>query len=161
MNEGRKADIPVKLYSQIHQLIPIVCVDTVVCSDGKIFLVSRANEPEKGQWWFPGGRVLRDEPLKSAAQRIVKGEAGISVNQVRYLGYDETIFDKDPFQHGRGTHTVNFVFTARAPELALFHVMLDDNHTAYSTFSFEEIYTSNMHPYVKKFTALAEGVFRR
>lgn len=161
MGKDLRLDIPSELYSRIHQLMPIVCVDTVVFSDGKIFLVSRADEPEKGQWWFPGGRIIRDERLSAASQRITKGETGIDINRIQYLGYDETAFSTDPFGHGCGTHTVNFVFSARAAELALFNIILDDNHVTYSTFSFEEIYQSNMHPYIKKFTALAEGVFRR
>jgi colanic acid biosynthesis protein WcaH len=158
---NRRINIPVELYNQIHQLMPIVCVDTVVYADNKIFLVSRANEPEQGQWWFPGGRVLKNERLSRASHRIVKNEAGIDISHIKCLGHDETMFNTDPFGHGLGTHTVNFVFTAVVSELALFHVALDNHHTAYSMFSFEEIYCSDMHPYVKRFTALAEGVFRQ
>lgn len=157
----RSLSIPAELYGKIHLNMPILCVDTVVSSDGKIFLVRRANEPEKGKWWFPGGRVVRGESLIGASKRITRGEAGISVGKPQYLGHDETIFDADPFGHGQGTHTVNFVYAAHVAELALFNVILDNNHTAYKTFKFQEIYESDMHPYVKKFTAAAEGVFCR
>ena len=158
---GQMHEIPSGLYSQFHEKMPIICVDIVVNADDKILLVKRANEPEKGRWWFPGGRLLRGESLRAAAGRITKTEIGVTIMRPEYLGHGETVFETDPFGHNRGTHTVNFVFAARANALALMSVLLDANHIAYSTFTFEEIYGSNMHPYIKKFTALSEGVFRK
>lgn len=115
----------------------------------------------KGQWWFPGGRLCRNEKLKDAVKRIVKGETSLSVCRTTLLGFDETEFEMDPFGHGQGTHTVNFVYATNASEMELMRIVLDENHTAHSLFTYEEIYASAMHPYVKRFTALAEGVLRK
>lgn len=154
-------NIPDNLYRQIHEKMPIVCVDTVVCHENKIFLVKRATCPAKGEWWFPGGRLLRNEDLVSASLRITKSETGLIVRSPVFLGHGETIFKADPFNHGMGTHTVNFVFCAFAAALNVMSVTLDENHTAYSVFSPEEVYRSDMHPYVKRFVALSEGVVRK
>lgn len=154
-------DIPLEDYVKIHQTMPIVCVDCVVSVEDKVLLVKRKQAPMKGAWWFPGGRLYREEQLTKAANRIVKNEINLDLSgRITYLGHGETRFDTDPFDHGKGTHTVNFVFASYISTLSMMRIVLDENHIAHSTFSFEEIYCSNMHPYVKKFTALAEGVFR-
>jgi colanic acid biosynthesis protein WcaH len=155
-----KPSIPNELYSKIHAEMPIICVDIVVSHEDKIFLIKRAKAPAKGEWWFPGGRLLRGEGLLHAASRIAKLETNLSIRNPVYLGYGETMFKTDPFGHEKGTHTVNFVFAAHATVLDVMAVTLDDNHLAYSTFTYGEIYTSEVHPYVKRFVALSEGVFR-
>lgn len=140
--------------------MPIVCVDIVLSCENKIFLVKRAQEPQKDQWWFPGGRLLRGETLSNAALRITKLETGLPAKNPTHLGFGETMFKTDPFGHNKGTHTVNFVFAAKTSPLNVMAVILDDNHLAYSTFTYEEVYASKVHPYVKRFVALSEGVLR-
>jgi len=41
-------------------------------SDGRFLLVKRGDEPVKGYWWVPGGRILRNETFYAAARRKVK-----------------------------------------------------------------------------------------
>ena len=149
------------VYSEIHRLMPIICVDCVVGHEGKILLVRRKREPVKDHWWFPGGRLIKNERLEQAVKRIVKCETGIDIQPPIYLGHDQTEFIMDPFDHGEGTHTVNFVYASNISHMAMMRVVLDDDHIAHSMFTFSEIYASNMHPYVKRFAALAEGVLRR
>jgi len=152
-------NIPTTLYSEIHEIMPIICVDCVISVDNKILLVKRKCEPMSGAWWFPGGRLTKNERLNTAMSRIVKSETGLDLSRPVMLGHDETKFEADPFGHGAGTHTVNFVYASRVSEMAMMRMALDSNHIECSTFSFEEIYQSDMHSYIKKFTALSEGVF--
>jgi len=140
--------------------MPLVCVDIVLSYENKIFLVKRAKKPQEGEWWFPGGRLLRGEELSAAPGRITKTEVGLSVKRSVYLGFGETMFKTDPFGHDQGTHTINFVYGAKAAAFDVMAVTLDDNHSAYSAFTYDEIYTSDMHPYIKRFVALSEGVYR-
>lgn len=150
--------IPILTYTEIHKLMPIVCVDCVISRDDKILLIKRKLEPMKDDWWFPGGRLLRNERLVKAVPRIIGNEIGaIGNTRPVLLGTDETTFDADPFGHGAGTHTINFVY---ACEIAYMQIVLDKDHSDYSWFSYEEIYKS-MDPYVKRFTALAEGLLRQ
>lgn len=153
--------IHITTYSEIHRLMPIVCVDCVVGHEGKLLLVKRKKEPMKGNWWFPGGRLFRNERLEQAAHRIVRSETGVDIHRPIYLGYDETEFEMDPFGHGEGTHTVNFVYVSNVSHLSMMRVVLDNDHIAYSMFTPGEIYRGNMHSYIKRFTALAEGILRR
>ena len=69
--------IDAELYSQILQKIPIVCVDVILRIDGGgYFLVQRASEPLKNEWWVVGGRKHLGEGLKEAANRILHKEIG-------------------------------------------------------------------------------------
>lgn len=69
--------IDTNLYSQIIQKMPIVCVDIVLRVDDEgYFLVQRASEPLKNEWWVVGGRKHLGEGLKEAANRILHQEIG-------------------------------------------------------------------------------------
>lgn len=49
--------IPENDYKKILSTMPILCVDLIIFFDGKCLLLKKKNEPAKGQYWFPGGRV--------------------------------------------------------------------------------------------------------
>ena len=66
--------IPWSLYEQILDNMPIACVDVAILHDGKVLLVKRLDEPAKGQYWLPGGRVLKGEMLRDAAIRKTRDE---------------------------------------------------------------------------------------
>ncbi len=146
-------NIPTEIFSKIHELMPIVCVDCIIFTSNKILLIKRKLEPANDQWWFPGGRLLRNEQLDDGVRRIVNAEIGISIDKPTYLAHDETKFETDPFGHNNGTHTINFLYFIIVPSIK--NIILDNNHSKYSFFSRDEIYKSDMHQYVKKFTELA------
>ncbi|QGK68890.1 NUDIX domain-containing protein [Allosaccharopolyspora coralli] len=59
---------------------PLPCVGAVVHDDqGRLLLVRRANEPRRGLWSLPGGRVESGESDRSAVAREVLEETGLSV----------------------------------------------------------------------------------
>jgi len=58
---------------------PIVGVGAVVIQDGRVLLVRRANEPNRGQWSIPGGTVELGETLAQAATREVWEECRVRV----------------------------------------------------------------------------------
>ncbi len=51
-----KKMLPAKLYEQIVENVPLVCVDILLAVDNGVLLVKRKKPPFKG-WWLPGGRV--------------------------------------------------------------------------------------------------------
>lgn len=68
---------------------PLVSIDLVVTNDkGEVLLGLRSNEPAKGYWFVPGGRIRKNETLDGAFSRIVECELGIrrSREGARLLG---------------------------------------------------------------------------
>jgi len=123
----RKGYIPRELYAQFHAAMPILCVDVLVIHAGKVLLLKRAIEPEKGKWWLPGGRLLRGESLRSAVIRIVRDEAGLKAEPLSIITHLEYQSAADPFGHGRGTCTVSVVYSCGILGGKL---RFDRNHTA-------------------------------
>lgn len=150
--------LPEDFYARVHESMPILCVDVVVTNGESVLLIRRGREPEKGTWWFPGGRLLRDEKLKYGVTRVVKDETGLAVFNPTFLTVAETLFDEDPFGHGKGTHTVNMVYLARARETAIFSVMLDDNHDDHRWVPIKDVFSGDYNDYVKRHVALASGM---
>ena len=86
---------------------------------GQYLLVKRQNEPLKGEWWVPGGRVYKGEKLECSIRRKVKEELGIKINNVIPLGYYEDKFDKNPLKVESGLHTIGIVFQAEPKSLCI------------------------------------------
>lgn len=51
----------------------------VVDDDGRVLLVQRGHEPERGRWTVPGGRLEEGESAAEAAVREVREETGLDV----------------------------------------------------------------------------------
>ncbi|MBV9160504.1 MAG: NUDIX domain-containing protein [Pseudonocardiales bacterium] len=65
----------------------IRCVGAVVFDDaGRLLLIRRANEPGRGRWSVPGGRVEAGETDHQAVIREVAEETGLAVDIACPLG---------------------------------------------------------------------------
>lgn len=58
---------------------PIVGVGALVIKDGRVLLVKRGVEPNKGLWSIPGGTLELGETLKEGAEREILEETGIVI----------------------------------------------------------------------------------
>ncbi len=86
--------IPKGLYNKIKKTIPIPCIDLVVFNGaGHILMLKRENEPARGQWWFPGGRVLHGEKREQAVRRKLKEECGLTGIIKREIGTFDVILN--------------------------------------------------------------------
>ncbi|MCD4795143.1 MAG: NUDIX domain-containing protein [Bacteroidales bacterium] len=104
-NEGQKIIDP-ELYQTILQTLSIPCVDIFVTNtEGKVLLVKRKNEPAKGEWWVPGGRVLYGERMIETAQRKLWQECGLGGNNFIKFGDFDFVFNNknDQIFHDIGT----------------------------------------------------------
>lgn len=104
--------IPNKIYKKTVDNLPILCVDIVLKYKGKFLLVKRKNQPQKGKFWVPGGRVFKREKLFHAAKRKVKEETGLKIKIKKVLGFYEGILQKNEFGSKTGSHGVSVVFLA-------------------------------------------------
>lgn len=102
-----------EFYRAFVAYMPIVCVDIVIREFGgsRVLLVQRANEPLKGHWWVPGGRILKGETAIDAARRKALTEVGMDLDP-KFLGIYEGRFESSA--HNVPTHTVSLVYEAFA-----------------------------------------------
>ncbi len=124
--------IPEKIYRSIVDTMPILCVDAIIRNaHGQVLLVKRTNEPLKGEWWVPGGRVYKGELLEDSIQRKVKEELGIDIQINGVAGYYEDQFEKNPLNVESGLHTLGIVFEATPQNL---DIQLDNQSGSWKFF---------------------------
>ncbi len=97
------------LYKEIIKSVPVLCVDILICLDDKYLLVKRNDNPLKGEWWVPGGRVLIGEDCISAAKRKLSEELNILTSNLRIYGIYEDNFEESSFG-AHHYHTVSIVY---------------------------------------------------
>ena len=73
---------------------PLVGVGVAVVDQGRILLVRRANDPGRGLWAVPGGKVEMGERLTEAAAREVREETGLIVEVGELVWAGEHISDQ-------------------------------------------------------------------
>lgn len=69
----------------VHFVDPKVAAAVLVEKDGRVLLVRRANEPQRGLWTLPAGFVNGGEDPSKAAERECLEETGLIVEVKRVL----------------------------------------------------------------------------
>jgi len=136
--------IPAKLYHQIITYVPIACVDIAIVHNHCVLLVKRLDEPAKGQWWPPGGRVHKGEMMRDTAKRKALEEVGLQCEVGPLIYTAETVFNDGP--NGIPVHSINSCFLLRPLSV---DIKLDNHHKVWSWFSVENL-RNKLHPYVIK-----------
>ncbi|RLF08857.1 MAG: hypothetical protein DRJ62_07785 [Thermoprotei archaeon] len=73
---------------------PLVGVGVLVRNGGKVLLVKRRFEPDKGLWALPGGLVKLGEKVRDAAVREIEEETGIKIRIKRLIDVvDKIVLD--------------------------------------------------------------------
>tara|TARA_B110000503_G_scaffold140268_1_gene230663 strand:- start:903 stop:1352 length:450 start_codon:yes stop_codon:yes gene_type:complete len=128
--------IPEKFYRDVISVLPIICVDVVIRNEsGKVLLARRKNEPIKGHWWVVGGRILSEESARQACIRKTLEETGLKINELKFLGFYEDVFDKNAFNVAKPYHTLSLVFETQMPvEQVEQTIHLDSQHSEWGWF---------------------------
>jgi colanic acid biosynthesis protein WcaH len=85
--------IPAAEWRTIVANVPIVSVDLLVRHEDGVLLGRRTNDPVKGEWYPPGGRVEKMETREAAVDRVAGEELGVEVEIVESLGAFEHMYD--------------------------------------------------------------------
>jgi colanic acid biosynthesis protein WcaH len=97
-------------FAQIIKLTPLVSIDLVVrTKTGKLLLGLRSNEPAKGFFFVPGGRIFKDEKFEDAFDRLTVEELGVKLNiaEAHSLGVYQHFYPTNAIgTQGFGTHYV-------------------------------------------------------
>ena len=86
MKEGEPFRLVCTGCGYVQYLDPKVVACTICELKGKIVLLKRANNPQKGKWVMPGGYVDRGEEVPAAAIRETREECGIEIELKELLG---------------------------------------------------------------------------
>ena len=112
--------LPDNDFLQLIRTAPLVAVDVVLKdAAGQALLVERNDEPARGFYFVPGGRIFKNERIAEAFQRIVTAELGLSISFRRAvpLGLYQHIYDTNRFEEeGTGTHYVVLAHEIVLPE---------------------------------------------
>src|SRR5512136_1232718 len=77
--------LPDRLFNLMMKCLPIVSAEAMIVKDEGLLLLKRNNEPVKGEWWFPGGRIRRGENLEDALRREIREETGLELGECRLI----------------------------------------------------------------------------
>ena len=121
MNHEPKAGVRLdpRDFARVIRLTPLVAIDIIVRSpDGRVLLGRRNNEPAKGCFFVPGGRITKNETLAAAFKRISLAELGVEkkMEEARFLGVYEHFYSTNNLeQAGFGTHYVTLAYEVTSP----------------------------------------------
>jgi len=80
-------------FGKVVDLTPLVSIDFVIRNHEGAFLAGvRSNEPARGFWFVPGGRILKDEPVADAIERLLRNEVGGLPGSREFFGVYEHFY---------------------------------------------------------------------
>jgi len=143
MSSGRP--IPAEEYATIAEHVPIVSVDLLINHDSGILLGKRQNEPAKGEWFVPGGTVIKGERRREAVHRVAEEELGCDVTIDQNVGVYDHFYDAAASD---GVESKQYLATAYIVTPVKNSFQPDDQHSKFQVFSepFEDV-----HEYVVRY----------
>ncbi len=127
--------LPSAEFAQLIKNAPLISIDLVVrTAAGKLLLGLRNNEPARGCYFVPGGRIFKDERMADAFGRVAREELGIELkmttDNVTSLGAHEHFYDTNALGlPGFGTHYVVLAYKIQlADEI---HTLPPSQHSRY------------------------------
>ena len=145
--------LDLQTFNVIIENAPLVSIDLCLVCNGKILLGNRCNEPLKGQWFTPGGRIFKNESWQTALKRIALTELGLpSVKWAHFelMGIWDHFYPNSICNEKRTTHYVNlphFIELASIPK-----IRLDNQHSELRWFDLDTVAKGEgFHEYIKNY----------
>jgi colanic acid biosynthesis protein WcaH len=137
--------IPEQLYQKIIKVMPIPCVDLLITDPQRnVLLLKRRNEPAKGEWWFPGGRIHFGETRHVAAIRKLKEECGIVAETVAEIGTYDVILEVPGWK--RLSHGITTLFSVQIHKHK--KLSLDPQSVDWKWLKIFEWQEKTLHPFI-------------
>ena len=142
-----------KIFKTVIENTPLVSIDLCLVCDGQVLLGKRTNEPLKGEWFTPGGRIHKNETWQNALLRIAEVELGlngIAVEGFSLMGMWDHFYSNSALDQDISTHYVNLPHYAEfqsRPE-----IILDDQHGEFEWFDLSVVSNNEKsHPYMRNY----------
>ncbi len=146
--------LPIRIFECVVKNTPLISIDLIVeIKKGLYLLGKRKNPPAKGFFFVPGGRILKNERLKSAFERIIKTELNLTypMDKAKFLGVFEHFYTENFLGNKNfGTHYIVLAYHIRLSNFLNLKELPMEQHEIYSLFSKSEILSNELvHPYTK------------
>jgi colanic acid biosynthesis protein WcaH len=142
-------------FKTVLENTPLVSIDLCLTCNGQILLGKRSNEPLKGGWFTPGGRIHKNETWQGALLRIAEMELGLSgipVQDFALMGMWDHFYSNSALDQNTSTHYVNLPHYAEfksKPQIAL-----DDQHGEFKWFDLSVVSNDEKyHPYMRNYAS--------
>jgi colanic acid biosynthesis protein WcaH len=142
-----------EIFKTVVKNAPLVSIDLCVVCDGKILLGKRKNDPLKGFFFTPGGRILKNEAHIDCLKRVAKSELGLIIRDIKkaeLMGVWDHFYANSIFGDEVLTHYVNLphcIYYDQRPD-----IFLDEQHEAFEWFDLNKVANGNeFHSYMKSY----------
>jgi colanic acid biosynthesis protein WcaH len=132
-------------FKTVVESMPLVSIDLCLVHKGRLLMCLRQNEPLKGQWFTPGGRLFKNERWQDGLFRIAKNELGLIVksDDFELMGVWDHFYCNSAVSEDISTHYVNL------PHLCYFdskpELYLDSQHKSARWFDVASIIKDTGH----------------
>ena len=144
--------LPLEIFKCIIEYAPLVSIDLIVENKyGQFLFGKRINEPAKGYYFVPGGRILKNESLKEAFRRITYEELGerFEIEKAKFLGVYEHFYKNSFFDNKISTHYIVLAYKIKIDEILNLPYV---QHNNYVWLNINEIFRNGkIHPYSKAY----------
>ena len=130
-----------KTFLDVVKNTPLVSVDLIVYRpNGDVLLGYRKNKPAQNTWFVPGGKIVKDERISEALQRIARAELGLEPTpiQARFKGVYEHLYP-DNFSGKPGISTHYVVLAYEIHLLKESAIKGDEQHTQIKWWSISDL----------------------
>ena len=140
-----------KIFKEIIRHTPLVSIDLLVQNKSNFLIGKRAIDPAKNFWFTPGGRILKDETISEAFERITFMELGKSfpIKEAIFHGNYEHHHPNNFFSEEFTTHYIVMCYFIPLNESI---VLPKDQHTSFKWIDKKSIIDdNNVHHFVKDY----------
>ena len=144
-----------KKFKIVIENTPLVSIDLCLVCDRQILLGKRNNDPLKGEWFTPGGRVFKNETWQDCLRRVASSELALEFvdpNQFRLMGVWDHFYKNSAVDERISTHYVNLphcIFMKQKPNFEI-----DGQHDEMGWFDLEEVaFSSRFHEYMRNYAS--------
>ena len=142
-------------FKTIVKNTPLVSIDLCIVWNGRILLGKRKNEPLKGYFFTPGGRILKNEAHIDCLKRVARSELGLidnDIKQAKLMGVWDHFYENSVFGEEVSTHYVNLpycIYFDQRPE-----IFLDDQHDTIEWFDLSKVAGGSIfHKYMQSYAS--------
>ncbi len=140
-------------FKAVVENAPLVSIDLCLVCNDQILLGKRNNEPLKGRWFTPGGRIYKNESWETALQRIALTELGlplVTCADFRLMGIWDHFYPNSAPDEGISTHYVNL------PHFAVYEskpvISVDAQHHHIGWFDLDKVAADeDVHQYIRNY----------